>query len=198
MAANFFGAALPWPALGPRQGWSVESLAEGGKPAERGSLAGEGGAIMSEVNTETLLAAIQDGESWMARFTGKEYNKAYQDYRTQYGPLFREAALAGGGEEIAALAEVLLDGLAEGWARQKPWNRSLAMLSSKQMIVCFLSPMLMEDPVCVPLEKKLREGWAARWPKEAYKAASLEKIQKGFRPAFLGIPLPFMENSDEE
>ncbi|MDE6455119.1 MAG: hypothetical protein K2L38_04260 [Dysosmobacter sp.] len=93
---------------------------------------------------------------------------------------------------------MLLDGLAEGWARQKPWNRSLAMLNDKQMIVCFLSPVLMEDPACAPLEERLREGWAARWPKEAYKAASLEKIRKGFRPTFLGITLPFGGGDGEE
>ena len=153
---------------------------------------------MSEVNAETLLTAIQDGKPWLDRFTGKEYNKAYEEYRAKYAPLFREAALADGEEGIEALAEVLLDGLAEGWKRQKPWNRSLAQMEDKQMIVCFLSPVLMEDPVCAPLEEKLREGWAARWPKEAYRAASLEKIRKGFRPTFLGITLPFGGNDDEE
>ena len=36
---------------------------------------------MSEVKVEALLAAIQDGRPWLARFTGKEYDKAYQEYR---------------------------------------------------------------------------------------------------------------------
>lgn len=153
---------------------------------------------MSEVKAETLLAAIQDGKPWLDRFTGKEYDKAYEEYRARYAPLFREVALANGEEGVEALAEVLLDGLAEGWKRQKPWNRSLAQMEDKQMIVCFLSPVLMEDPVCAPLEEKLREGWAARWPKEAYQAASLKKIRKGFRPTFLGIALPFGGKGDEE
>lgn len=153
---------------------------------------------MSEVKAEILLAAIQDGKPWLERFNGKEYDKAYQEYRAKYAPLFREAALADGEEGIEALTEVLLDGLAEGWARRKPWNRSLAMLNDKQMMVCFLGPVLMEDPVCAPLEEKLREGWAARWPKETYRAASLEKIRKGFRPTFLGIALPFGGGDDEE
>ena len=153
---------------------------------------------MREVSAETLLTAIQDGKPWLARFTGKEFERAYQDYREKYAPLFREAVLSGGEEGVEALAEVLLDGLAEGWKRQRPWNRSLAMISDKQMIVCFLGPLLMEDPVCAPLEEKLREGWAARWPKEAYQAASLKKIRKGFRPTFLGIALPFGGNDDEE
>ena len=153
---------------------------------------------MSEVKAEILLAAIQDGKPWLERFNGKEYDKAYQEYRAKYAPLFREAALADGEEGMEALTEVLLDGLAEGWKRQKPWNRSLAMLNDKQMMVCFLGPMLMEDPVCAPLEETLREGWAARWPKEAYRAASQEKIRKGFRPTFLGISLPFGGDDGEE
>lgn len=153
---------------------------------------------MREVSAEILLAAIQDGKPWLARFTGKEFDKAYQEYRERYAALFREAALADGEEGVEALTEVLLDGLAEGWKRQKPWNRSLAMLNDKQMIVCFLGPMLMEDPVCAPLEEKLREGWAARWPKEAYQTPSLAKIRKGFRPTFLGITLPFGGGDEEE
>ena len=153
---------------------------------------------MSEVKAEILLSAIQDGKPWLDRFNGKEYDKAYQEYRAKYGPLFREAALADGEEGVEALTEVLLDGLAEGWARQKPWNRSLAQMEDKQMIVCFLGPVLMEDPACAPLEEQLREGWAARWPKEAYRAASLEKIRKGFRPTFLGIPLPFGGSDGDE
>lgn len=153
---------------------------------------------MSEVKAEALLAAIQDGEPWLARFNRKEYEKAYQEYRAKYASLFREAVLADGEEGVEALTEVLLDGLAEGWARKKPWKRSLARMNDKQMIVCFLSPVLMEDPDCGLLEEELRKGWAARWPKDAYQAASLEKIRSGFRPTFLGIPLPFGGAGDDE
>ena len=154
--------------------------------------------ILSEVCVEALLAAIQDGKPWLERFTGKEYDRAFREYRDRFAPVYREAVLAAGEEGLPALAEVLLDGLAEGWKRQKPWNRSLTMLNDKQMIVCFLSPVLMEDPVCAPLEEKLREGWAARWPKEAYRSAPAEKIRRGFRPTFLGIALPFGGGDDEE
>ena len=143
---------------------------------------------MREVNVEALLGAVQDGKPWLARFTGKEYGRALQDYRDQYGPLFREAALADG--EEAALADVLLDGLAEGWRRQRPWNRSLAKVEDRQMLVCFLSPMLLEDPVCAPLAERLQAGWAARWPKDAYQVAPAERLQKGFRASIFGIPLP--------
>ena len=144
---------------------------------------------MREASIETLLASIQDGKPWMERFTRTEYAKAFQEYRARYASLFREAMLEG--EEAPALAEVLLDGLAEGWARQKPWNRSMAQLNDKQMLVCFLSPALLEDPVCAPLAEALREGWAARWPKEAYRVAPAEELQRGFRPTLWGFPLPF-------
>lgn len=145
---------------------------------------------MGNINTAALLAAIQDGKLWLDRFNREEYDKAYQDYRERYAPLYRETALSAGEEGLEAVAASLLDGLAEGWAKQKPWNRSMARLSDKQLIACYLTPMLLEDPVCVPLAEELRKGWAARWPKEAYQAAPLSKIRKGFRPTFLGIPLP--------
>lgn len=152
---------------------------------------------MREINAEILLSAVQDAKPWLARFTGREYEAAYREYRSQYAPLFREAALAGGEEGIEALAEVLLDGLAEGWARQRPWNRSLARVESRQMLVCYLSPMLLEDPACAPLAERLREGWAARWPKDAYRMTLAEKLQKGFRATFMGIPLSRGETGEE-
>ena len=31
---------------------------------------------MSEVKTETLLAAVREGKPWLDRFTGKEYDQA--------------------------------------------------------------------------------------------------------------------------
>ena len=154
--------------------------------------------ILSEVCVEALLAAIQDGKPWLERFTGKEYDRAFREYRDRFAPVYREAVLAAGEEGLPALAEVLLDGLAEGWAARRPWDRSLARMEDKQLIVCYLAPMLLEDPVCVPLEERLRGGWAARWPKDAYREPSLEKLRKGFRPTFLGIPLPFGDKERDD
>lgn len=144
---------------------------------------------MSEINTAALLAAIQDGKPWLDQFNGKDYDKAYQEYRERYAPLYREAVLAAGEEGLKPMAGSLLDGLAEGWARQRPWNRSLARLADRQLLVCYLSPMLLEDPACAPLAEELRKGWAVRWPKEAYQTAPVSKLRKGFRTTFLGIPL---------
>lgn len=153
---------------------------------------------MNIENIEALLAAIQDGKPWISRFTGKEYDKAFQEYQERFAPLYREAVLSAGEEGLTSLAEALLDGLAAGWARQKPWNRSLIQMNDKQMIVCYLSPMLLEDPLCAPLAEKLREGWAARWPKDAYRSAPLAKLRKGFRPSLFGIPLPFGGAEDDD
>lgn len=153
---------------------------------------------MSEVNTAALLAAIQDREIWMDRFTGKKYKEAFQEYRERYAPLYREAVLSAREEGLPALAGALLDGLAAGWVRQRPWNRAMVRMNDKQMIVCYLSPVLLEDPLCAPLAETLRQEWAARWPKEAYQLAPYEKIRKGFRPTFLGISLPIRESEEDE
>lgn len=154
---------------------------------------------MNEVNVETLLAAIQDGKPWMNRFTGKGYGAAFEEYCARFGPICREAVLQAGEEGLPALAEVLLDGLAEGWRRRRPWDRSLAKVEDRQMLVCYFSPMLLEDPLCVPLAEKLREGWAARWPKDAYQTAPRKTLQKGFRTTFLGISLgSWGQKTDEE
>lgn len=153
-------------------------------------------SVMSEINTAPLLAAIQDGKPWLDRFTKKDYDMAYQEYRERYAPLYREAALSAGEEGLEAVAGALLNGLAEGWARRKPWNRSVTQMTDKQMVVFYLSPMLLEDPVCAPLAEELRKGWAARWPKEAYRTAPQSKLRKGFRTTFLGIPL--YGSKDEE
>lgn len=144
---------------------------------------------MSKWNTEALLAAVRNGKPWIDRFTKAGYGKALQEYRERFGSAYREAVSAAGEEGLNDLAEALLDGLEADWAKEKPWNRSVARINDKQVIVCYLSPMLLEDPLCAPLAERLREVWAARRPKEAYRIATAAKLQKGFRPTIFGIPL---------
>jgi len=155
-------------------------------------------SVMNVVNISALLAAIQNGKPWLDRFTGKEYDKALDEYRKRFGPLYREAVSSAGEAGTAALAEALLDGLEAGWAKERPWNRSLVRINDRQMIVCYLSPMLLEDPDCAPLAEALRAGWAERRPKEAYQTAPAAKLQKGFRPSIFGIPLPSWGREDED
>lgn len=84
------------------------------------------------------LEAVQDGKPWIKRFTKKEYAQAFAEYTARFGPLY-EAALAKP-ESLPALAEELLDGIAAGWQRQRPWNRTVALMNDKQMLVTYLSP----------------------------------------------------------
>lgn len=144
--------------------------------------------MSNHIQTESLLPAVQEGKLWSPRFTKREYAKAFQEYRARFAPLFEEAFRSAGEEGLPALAEALLDGLAEGWKRQRFWNRAVAQIDDKQMLVSYLSPMLMEmgaERFC----HLLRDGWAARWPKEAYLVGTFEELNGGFRNAIFGISL---------
>lgn len=156
--------------------------------------AGEGGITMSEVKAEALLAAVRDEKLWIGRFTQTGYKAAFQEYEVRFGPAYREAVQSAGAEGLEALTAALLDGMEADWARQRPWNRSLARLNTRQMLVQYLSPLLlsMEErtPGCRALAESLRDGWAARWPKETYQMATWKALQGGFRRTILGFPVP--------
>lgn len=141
-----------------------------------------------------LLAAVQGGDAWLERFTRRDYAGAFKEYTERFGPAYMEAARAAGGEEAAlqALAEELLDALEAGWKRRRFWDRATAKINDKQMLVEYLSPMLLglEEPGCRRLAELVRDRWAARWPKDAYQAASYAKLMGGFRYAILGFELP--------
>lgn len=140
-----------------------------------------------------LLSAIQTGRTWLDRFTRRGYPKAFKDYTEQFAPAYLEAVEKAGGDEAAlqSLAEEILDGLAEGWKRQRVWNRAAVKVNEKQMMVDYLSPMLlgMEDTDCPRFAALLRDRWAARWPKDTYSIVPYAKIVGGFRNSILGIDL---------
>lgn len=140
-----------------------------------------------------LLPAIQTGRTWLDRFTRRGYPKAFKDYTEQFSPAYLEAVEKAGGDEAAlqSLAEEILDGLAEGWKRQRVWNRAAVKVNEKQMMVDYLSPMLLglEDTDCPRLAELLRDRWAARWPKDPYSIVPYAKIVGGFRNSILGIDL---------
>lgn len=143
--------------------------------------------------SKELLAAVQTGRTWLDRFTRRGYPKAFKEYTERFAPPYMEAVRSAGGDEAAlrALADGFLDGLAEGWKRQRVWNRSAARVNEKQMMVDYLSPMLLglEEPDCPRFAELLRERWAARWPRDEYHLASYADIQGGFRNSILGIDL---------
>ena len=142
---------------------------------------------------EELCAAVWEAPAWLPRFRRKEYPKAFQEYQDRFGPLYAQAVAEAGGDLAALeqLANEILDALEAGWKRRRFWDRSAVRVEEKQVIVSFLSPMLLEqpDPLCGRLAGMLRQGWADRWPKDAYQMTTAEVLQKGFRNSILGIDL---------
>lgn len=148
-----------------------------------------------------LCAAVQDARRYLDRFTRHDYTKAFKEYTERFAPLYLQAAgeTDGGDEAAARLAESLLDTLEDGWKEKKFWNRSAVRVNEKQMMVDYLSPMLMglEDPRCPRLAEALRDGWGRRWPKDAYRIATYSEIKGGFRNVILGIEMPNRQREEE-
>ena len=154
------------------------------------------------MNVKPLCAAVQNGWSdWMEHFNRQEYEKSFRKYMECYGELYAQAVREADGDEAAlqALAAAILDELEAGWKKQRIWNRSRIRFEEMQVIINYLSPMLLElpDPKCGRLAGMLRQGWADRWPKEEYHITTFEIIQKGFRFAIMGIDLTGMQRDRE-
>ena len=145
------------------------------------------------MKTSELCAAVWEAPDWLARFRRREYPQAFQEYQERFGSLYAQAVEETEGDLTAleGLANAILDELEAGWKRRRFWDRSAARVEEKQMIVDFLSPMLLEEPelLCGRLAGMLRQGWADRWPKDAYQITTFEVLQKGFRNSILGIDL---------
>ena len=137
---------------------------------------------------EELLASIQEREPWLRDFGRQTYRDAFRSYTERFGPLFREAVR---NQDPADLAKALLDGLDAGWRAQRFWRRGVVRAEEKQMVVVYLSPMLLglEEAGCQSLAQALMEQWAARWPGDGYRMAPYDQIQAGFRNAIMGIEL---------
>lgn len=154
---------------------------------------------MNETTTKRqLLSAILSGRKWLPRFTMNSYASAFKQYVEEFGPTYMEASRTT--PSIPALASELLDGMEASWAGERIWNRTAARMDTLQMLVNYLSPMLLglEEPACGELAKCICDGWAERRPKEAYRTASYQKVRGGFRRAILGIPLPDRQSEPEE
>lgn len=145
------------------------------------------------MNVEELCRAVWEADKWMSRFTRREYRDAFLAYKEQFGPLYAQAVRDADGEEAAlrALAVSLVDALEAGWKRQRFWNRKAVRVSEKQILVNYLSPMLLDllDPMCGRLAGMMRQEWEDRWPEDAYHITTFEVIQSGFRFAIMGIDL---------
>lgn len=147
------------------------------------------------MNIDSLCAAAQNGRQWLDRFRLRTFQDAFREYTAQYQVCYAEAIRETGTEEAALkdLAERILDGLEQGWKQKAIWNRSAEKVDCKQVLVDYLSPMLLDMETEVPGARRLcmllKEGWAARRPKDPYRVASYEALQKGFRNAIMGIDL---------
>ncbi|MBE6963769.1 MAG: hypothetical protein E7443_04090 [Ruminococcaceae bacterium] len=153
--------------------------------------------------TEQMLAAIRCVD-FLKRFDGREYGKAYKEYVQTYAPVFAEAVSAALQTEedapLNGLAEDLLNALEAAWKKERFWNRAAAKTSHKQMLIFYLSPMLlgMENPDCTQFAELLRDGWAARWPKAAYQIADQKTIKRGFHNVILGVDLDSLRRSSDD
>lgn len=155
---------------------------------------------------DQMLAAIRCVE-YLKRFEIREYGKAYKEYVQTYRDVFVEAIHpaeeSDGDELLNAIVEDLLNALEAGWKAERFWNRAAARTNQKQMIIFYLSPMLLgleEEPASARFAELLRDGWAARWPKDAYEIADYKTIRKGFHNVILGVDLDSLRRSydDEE
>ena len=137
---------------------------------------------------EEMLLAVQD-------------RKAFQRYREQYGSAYEQMLQICTDEDmLQSAADWLLTEMEKGWKQQRFWNRTAARLDQKQMIIVYLSPMLlaMENPAGVRFAQVLRDAWAQRWPKDSYQMVPFEKLVKGFRNAIFGIELTAFNRGEED
>jgi hypothetical protein len=67
------------------------------------------------------------------------------------------------------------------------------------MVVAYLSPMLveLEASLGVAFARALRDAWAARRPRDAYRIASYKTLFSGFRNTIMGIDVSGFVNRKE-
>ena len=151
------------------------------------------------MSLEQLAPAVRETD-YLKRFDRHQYENAFREYGERFGPLYAEAIRAAGEAGLADLAASLMDELEAGWRRQRIWNRTSVQINEKQMMVAYLSPMLveLEAPLGVAFAKALRDTWSARRPKDGYRIASYEKLASGFRNTILGIDVSGFINRREQ
>lgn len=143
------------------------------------------------MNVDALCAAVWEADDWLKRFNRADYEEAFHRYQERFAPLYARAVReAEDVEGLQKLADAVLDALERNW-NKRLLGRGARMVDERQVVVCFLSPMLLEepDPLCARFAGVLRQSWADRWPKQAYYITTYEVLRTGFRTAFMGIDL---------
>ena len=143
------------------------------------------------MNVDALCAAIWEADDWLKQFNRAGYEEAFRRYQERFGPLYAQAVReAEDVEGLQKLAAAMLDALERRW-RKRLLGRGAQMADERQAVVCYLSPMLLEepDPLCARFAGVLRQSWADRWPKQEYYITTYEVLRTGFRTSILGIDL---------
>ena len=139
-----------------------------------------------------LVQAILNGEVWISRFTRYEYKKAFSEYSQHFAPMFLKAIReAENDTAMQLLVDRILDEKARFCQKQRLWNRPAVNLQQKQMVVLYLTPMLlsMNDFACTCFAKMLRDTWIKRWPKQGYEIGDFTTISKSFNDTIYGTDL---------
>ena len=143
------------------------------------------------MNVDALCAAVWEADDWLKRFNRADYEEAFRRHQERFGPLYPQAVReAEDVEGLEKLAAAMLDALERRW-RKRLLGRGARMADERQAVVCYLSPMLLEepDPLCARFAGVLRQSWADRWPKQEYYITTYEVLRTGFRTSILGIDL---------
>ena len=116
--------------------------------------------------TERLLAALADNGKWLEGFTRLGYESTFREYCDRFTPDYLAAVREAGESGLPALADSLLDDLEAQWKQARFWNRTTVRGETKQVVVGYLTPMLMADQELRPFAGVLRDRWNLRWPKD--------------------------------
>ena len=148
-------------------------------------------AATRRIPYDRTAAGGADGQRQIAGgFTRLGYESTFREYCDRFTPDYLAAVREAGESELPALADSLLDALEAQWKQARFWNRTTVRGETKQVVVGYLTPMLMADQELRPFAGVLRDRWNLRWPKDVYHAAGYERICKGFKLRILGFEVP--------
>ncbi len=89
------------------------------------------------------------------------------------------------------MADSLLDDLEAQWKQARFWNRTTVRGETKQVVVGYLTPMLMADQELRPFAGVLRDRWNPRWPKYLFiMPPGMSGSTAGFKLRILGFEVP--------